>query len=366
MLRLDLALISIVAVSGCTERSATSDAPGATPAGNVARIEERYVTVRDPAMNIDSVATHAGIEGATWLFATAKEGNVIRIFDASTGERLRDLGGAGSGAGQVRRPNGIVAVDGLLVIVERDNRRVQVFNVPQLESLAVFGAEHLVYPYGAYVQHVGEDRYRLYVTDNYETADEQVPPDSELGRRVHVWNLAIGRDADGIARSVAPAHVHAFGETGGPGVLRVVESLWGDPEYDRLMIAEEDEDPVRGRVIKVYTLAGRFAGDLVGEGVFRAQAEGIALYECEGGNGYWVTTDQSGVRNVFHVFDRRTLAHVGAFAGAATLNTDGIWLMREPLPEFPAGAFFAVHDDQAVAAFDWRDIAAALDLAACS
>jgi 3-phytase len=36
------------------------------------------------------------------------------------------------------------------------------------------------------------------------------------------------------------------------------------------------------------------------------------------------------------------------------------------LPGFPAGAFFAVHDDQAVAAFDWRDIASELGLTDCS
>ena len=360
-----LAALSIAAVIGiaCADRSATSVD---TPLGaDVPTLRERYVTASDPAMNIDSVATHAGTDGLTWLFASAKEGDVIRVFDASSGELLRDIGGPGTAAGQFERPNGVVAIDGLLVIVERDNRRVQILNVPQLESIAVFGSEQLVNPYGAYVQAVGESSYRLFVTDNYETADEQVPPDAELDRRVHVWDLEVARSANGTASSVASTYDGAFGETSGPGVLRVVESLWGDPEFDRLMIAEEDEDPIRGRVIKAYTLAGRFAGDTIGTGVFQAQAEGIALYGCAGGEGYWVTTDQSEARNVFHVFDRRTLAHIGAFQGATTLNTDGIWLTREPLPGFPAGAFFAVHDDQAVAAFDWRDIATALDLGPC-
>jgi 3-phytase len=114
--------------------------------------------------------------------------------------------------------------------------------------------------------------------------------------------------------------------------------------------------------LKVYSFDGRFSGEIVGDGLFRVQPEGIALYEC-GDDGYWISTDQDLGTNVFHLFDRRTLAHVGAFQGATTQNTDGIWLARKPLPGFPAGALFAVHDDQAVAAFDWRDIAAALDLA---
>jgi hypothetical protein len=41
-------------------------------------------------------------------------------------------------------------------------------------------------------------------------------------------------------------------------------------------------------------------------------------------------------------FDRATLAHVGAFRGPATLNTDGIALTQRPFGAFPAGAFFAV------------------------
>ena len=43
-------------------------------------------------------------------------------------------------------------------------------------------------------------------------------------------------------------------------------------------------------------------------------------------------------------------------------HTDGIGLQQTQLAGFPDGAFYAVHDDQAVAAFDWRDIAAALSL----
>lgn len=219
-------------------------------------------------------------------------------------------------------------------------------------------------PYGGWLRRFDSSRYDLYVTDAYETADEQVPPETELDRRVHQWRLGVDRDSAGNVRAVTATHAKAFGETSGPGVLRVVESLWGDPAYDRLLVAEED--PAGGRVIKVYDLEGHFTGEVIGSGVFASQPEGIALYACEDGSGYWLTADQSEGANTFHVFDRRSLAHAGAFRGAATSNTDGVWLTREPLPGMPAGAFFAVHDDRAVAAFDWRQIAAALGLRECS
>ena len=91
----------------------------------------------------------------------------------------------------------------------------------------------------------------------------------------------------------------------------------------------------------------------------------MALAQCADGTGYWIATDQFKDRSVFHVFDRKTLAHKGAFAGNRTANTDGVWLDQSADARFPQGAFYAVDDDQAVAAFDWRDIAKALSLPEC-
>ncbi|MGD8339513.1 MAG: phytase, partial [Gammaproteobacteria bacterium] len=99
---------------------------GCTPAPEVPRVAERFITELDPQMNIDSVATHAVAEGEAWLFATAKDTHVIRIYDAATGQHVRDLGGPGSGPGEFQRPNGVLAADGMLIVIERDNRRVQI------------------------------------------------------------------------------------------------------------------------------------------------------------------------------------------------------------------------------------------------
>src|SRR3546814_11348339 len=103
-----------------------------------------------------------------------------------------------------------------------------------------------------------------------------------------------------------------------------------------------------------------FGGDFL-----QAQAEGIALKACADGSGWWLTTEQGKGRTVFHLFDRSTLAHVGAVAGESVANTDGIWLHDAPSPRFPAGALYAVHDDPGVVALDWRHIAGSLALHAC-
>src|SRR3546814_559564 len=121
--------------------------------------------------------------------------------------------------------------------------------------------------------------------------------------------FAVSPSGDGLAvRSLG-----AFGDTGAKGTLRVVESVWGDPDNDRLLLAEEDES--YANEFKVYDLQGRFTGRTFGGDFLQAQAEGIALKACADGSGWWLTTEQGKGRTVFHLFDRSTLAHVGAVAG---------------------------------------------------
>ena len=86
---------------------------------------------------------------------------------------------------------------------------------------------------------------------------------------------------------------------------------------------------------------------------------------CADGSGWWVASDQFADRTVFHLFDRRSLAHAGSFAGEVTGLTDGVWLDARGDARFPQGVFYASHLDLGVAAFDWRDIAAALELPEC-
>lgn len=335
-------------------------------AGLPVTVDERYVTPAEPSANIDSVAVMPARDARpALLFATAKAADVIKVFDASTGSALREIGGSGSAPEKYRRPNGIAVIDDLLVVVERDNRRVNVRSLADNRVLAVFGDDQLRKPYGLWLQPLAQDRYRLFVTDAFEMPDESVPPDDELDERVRTWRLVVERDGDGQPATVHSEFERSFGETTSPGALRVVESIFGDPAHGRLLIAEEDESPVTGLVIKVYNLDGQFTGRQLGKGIFTTQAEGIALYACGDGSGYWLSTDQAAARTVYHLFDRKTLRHAGAFTGRTTANTDGIWLAQDGVPGFEAGAFFAVHDDQAVSAFDWAEVMRALDLPTC-
>lgn len=324
-------------------------------------VGEAFVTVATPEDNIDSPASWLQ-DGRLMLVATAKEGDRLVVYDGRTGERLREVGGPGDGPGQLRRPNGVATVDDRYAfVVERDNRRVQMFALPGFEPLLGFGADELVQPYGLWVRRAGEG-YEVLVSDAYMAGEDAagediVPPLEQLDRRFRRFIVVPAGDG-WRARATG-----AFGDTSAAGAIRVPESLFGDPDNDRLLVAEEDVPT--GTRLREYDLQGRYRGRDVGASQYRAQAEGIALLRCADGSGWWVGSDQFADRTVFHLFDRRSLAHAGSFAGEVTGLTDGIWLDERGDARFPQGVLYASHLDQAVAAFDWRDIAAALSLPEC-
>ena len=325
-----------------------------------AQVREAFVSAALPQANLDSPASWTAPDGRRWVIVTGKKSNTLEVFDGDDGRHLRSVGGKVRALGQLDRPNGIAVVGDLALVVERDNHRVQVFALPAFTPLLAFGEADLRKPYGLWARRDG-DALEVIVSDNYMLgADEEtVPPLAELGQRFRRYRLQQEGDGRWQARLQ-----QTFGETTPAGAVRIAESVWADPDNDRLLLAEEDV--ATGTRLREYRLSdARYAGRDVGADRFRAQAEGIALLACADGSGYWIASDQYKDRTLFHVFDRRSLAPLGAFAGAVTANTDGIWMEPRGDARFPEGVLYAVHDDMALAAFDWRDIARALKLPQC-
>jgi 3-phytase len=363
-----MATVCVFALAGCMASSPSREvSPAHEPEPDEAddvttarsgvtfvEIAESFLTRATPDDNIDSPASWRAPDGATWLIATAKAGDGLRVYDGDDGRVLRSIGRSGGEDGEFRRPNGIFVVDDLVFVVERDNHRVQVLRLPAFESLGSFGSDELHLPYGIWLRPSAKG-YEVFVTDAYMSdADDDVPPPlAELNARVQRYHVALA------GTRIDATSLGAFGDITAAGAIRIPESLWGDPEHDRLLIAEEDQ--ATGTRLREYTFAYRYAGRDIGATQFHAQAEGIALWRCADGSGYWIATDQYKDRSVFHVYDRETLAYRGAFAGRVA-NTDGVWLQQAPTRAFPHGVFYAVDDDQAVGAFDWRRIAGALRL----
>jgi 3-phytase len=342
------------------ERTAADPLLAASGVAHVT-VRERFVTPLTPQDNVDSPALWLGPDGKAVLLATAKKTGRLMRYDGDSGAAAGAVGKPGTAAGQFDRPNGIFVHDDLLFVVERDNHRVQVLRLPGFESLGSFGETELQQPYGIWLRAADGGGYDVLVSDAYmagkdANGDDIVPPLAELDRRVRRYAVTV---SGGTVRATLRGSV---GDTSDAGAIRIPESLWGDTVHDRLLIAEEDT--ITGTAVREYDLAGRYKGRTLGLGLFKAQAEGIALWQCADGSGYWIATDQFKDRSLFHIFDRVTLEHLGAFAGETVANTDGIWLHQAGTKRFPQGVFYAVHDDQGVGAFDWADIARTLGLRA--
>ena len=332
-----------------------SDQDAATPIAAV-EVTERWLTQRNEQDNVDSVAVWTDGVDRHWLLATAKESDILIIYDAATGERLGQAGGTGNASGELLRPNGIMVLGNMAWIVERDNHRLQVLSLPDFEPLGIFGQDLLSKPYGLWIHKVAEG-YRVFITDSYETADEQVPPDAELDRRLHRFDI---NAQDGLLSLVSH---QVLGPVEGKGRLLKVESLWGDPDNDRLLVADEHETHLN---VKLFDIEGGYTGQTLLDGDLFYEPEGIALERCQDGSGYWIVTDQDMDDNRFLILQRQSMEVLAAFTGIETRNTDGVWLHPKPLPGFPGGVFYAVHDDGNVAAFDWAEVQATLNLEPCS
>lgn len=343
-------------LGGCaTTRPSTSapDAPKARVAVD-AVIPEAWVSTDNAADELDSLAVWPTEDGHAWLIATGKSGHNLAVYDAETGQRLRNVGSRGSGPQQFNRPNGIAVFGDTLFVAERDNHRVQVLQLPDFTPLGMIGEDVLRVPYGLWVRETGPDQLELFVTDSFmaDFKTGTLPPMAELDQRVKRFEVRLGSDG-----KLESKYLGAFGDTTKEGALRMVESIAGDAAHDRLLIAEEDRRV--GSTLRDYTLDGLYRARSLP--LFDADAEGVALWACDAGEGYWVAVDQLGP-TVFRIFDRASLQPLKTFSGEVVANTDGQVLYAAGLPRFPAGALFALHDDKAVVAFDLRDIARALGL----
>ena len=359
LLPLVLGTLLVAACAAGPAPQSGESTPVSTPtaAPDPVTVRERYVSKATPAEELDSLATWLADDGMTWLIATGKSSHRLSVYDAEDGTFLRTFGEEGSGPGQFDRPNGVAVYADHLFVVERDNHRVQVLKLPGFEVVGTFGEKELRSPYGLWVNETEPGELEVYVTDSfmYGKTFEDVPPFAELDQRVRRYRVQF--DQTGRLRA---NYGGAFGDTREESALRMVESIAGDRANDRLLIA--DEDRRHESTLREYSFSGQYTGRSLPQDSFGAEAEGVALWTCPDGGGYWIAVDQLAPLTLFHLFDRVTLEPRGTFRGEVTAHTDGVALHAASMPHFPGGALFAVHDDKAVAAFDLREVAQALHL----
>lgn len=324
-------IILLLFLSSCGQRH---------PCPEICSVDEQFITERNVALNLDSLAVWHGPTGEHWIIATAKSGNILPVYDAVTGKLIKQIGEPGTGLGQLSRPNGIAVAGDLLFIVERDNKRLQIFSLPEGRFLGMTEGV-LEKPYGIAVIPDDNSGYIAYVTDDSSRSGRNDP------RKIFSYHIILQDD------KVAITLIKSFGDESGPGALLKVESIVADKQHNRLIIADEFK---RERNLKIYTLDGIFTGIVIGKNLFMHDPEGIALYETDAQNGYIIATDQDFHQNCFYLFDRKTLEHLVTFKGAHAINTDGIAVTNQAFGPFNDGALYVMSDDGNVCAYNWQDI----------
>lgn len=351
--RRNFGLLSALALSACQGREPAVDSAlaGSERDASVAIVAEAWISPADTALDVDTPALWT--DGRTGIVVvTGKASHDLRLYDGATGETLGSLGREGAGLGEFSRPNGVIVVDDFALVVERDNGRVQVLRMPDGESLGWFGQDVLEYPYGLAATGTPSD-LTVWVTDDYEYEEDVVPQD--LTHRLHRFRVSLPAGA-----SPEVSQHDAFGAADGAGALRVVESIQVDSAGGDVFVADES----RRSYLRYDDQGAWVAGPALGAGYVTGDPEGIVLVECRGGGGYWVATDQQEEVSLFRVFSRLDLAYLGAFRGVTTANTDGTTFAVGPVPGFPRGVLYAIHDDQALSAFSWPAVVDALGLRA--
>jgi 3-phytase len=342
--------LAIFGLASCTpgmDQSAMKPPPYLSDTLNYPIIKEVLRTESEDQEDMDYPAIWSSAKGGSRLIVSAKVKDLLQVYDIQSGKLILKFGRSGNDSSEFRRPLGLAVVDNLLFAVEAANRRVQVFELPTYRNLGFFALNSLLDPRGIYAYRVKPGRYRFYVTDNYLAPNEEIPPDRELGNRIVMYELAYQQ------RELSVVKTLNFGEIVGEGILHEVESIHGDPAFNHLLISDEIES---NPLVKIYTLDGKFTGKTFGRYLFTGQPEAMALYETGPNTGYWIITDKSRQDNMFHLFERGSLKHIGGFQCANVTNTNGIALWNKPIAQFKKGLFVAIDDESRLCLFDWSEI----------
>jgi 3-phytase len=301
-------------------------------------IKESFVSKKDKKANIDSLIIYID-KKHNYVVATAKQTHQLYVYDAIKGAILKKIGSKGVKKLQFHRPNGIGLYKKICFVVERDNQRIQILKLPDFKFVGFITHASIKKPYGISIQKISTNYIKLFITDNTTLFSK---------KRIHIFHLRFYKNT--ITYHYDPlffvsSHVKKN------DLPRKMESIFVDPAYDRVYVADEFSHKIR-----VYQLST--AKLLFHKIKLHAEPEGIGMYALNEKEGYLIFTAQSmsPKKNIFYVYDRRTLTYISKFSGQQTSNTDGIVVTNIGYGPFKRGVFVAVHNDQAISLFNWEDI----------
>ena len=294
--------------------------------------KQNVITLKNPMFVTESL-TDAGMDSIGFLMrkhvivVTVKDKNELHVYGAMNGKFKKSI------KRENAYPNGITTInDQFVLVTERDNRQVAVFN-SSMDFLGTFGNDELRSPYGITFYKQGDNSYKVLVTDSYDYNNPKTD-------RILSWDFTI----ENKEFTVGTASV-----LGNP-TLYQVESIQADKYYQTLLVAEEMKE--HHKVMALDLMTGEVIKEDLGNFHRGNDPEGIALVINKDNNGYWICTEQSKTDNRFHLYDRKTLEYINTMYLDNVSYTDGI------ATAYMHGKWFlyAVDNDARVVAFELPEI----------
>lgn len=81
-----------------------------------------------------------------WLFALSEDCHKIFILNALSGKYIKSLGNNGDKVGEFDKPIDLCVYENFLMVLEKDNNRVQIFSLPELNFISILGEVELSNP----------------------------------------------------------------------------------------------------------------------------------------------------------------------------------------------------------------------------
>ena len=208
------------------------------------------------ALHVSTTDVHAeDLNGV--LYRASRSGNAVSRV-TSTGTPLWTTGGKGSAPAQFDFPTALAADNrGRVLVVDRGNERVQVFEGASGRYLGTFGS-------------AGRDAGQFLIARHIAVSPERIYVAAQLNHRVNVY------DMDGNP-------LGAIGATPGSGALDVPRGVAVDRDGN-VYVSDS-----AGRAIRKYGATGAFAGRVDGGNV--AHPHGLAM---QANGDLWVADGASG------------------------------------------------------------------------
>lgn len=250
---------------------------------NIKKIDIVWKTVCDKKLNLDSI-THWKND----ILVTSKSTHTVLCYDKDTGKLKYNIGEKGYNYDKLNRPNGITILGDYLFVIERDNKRCQIFDMITRKSIAFFGFKKLEKPYGISGL-IHENQYIIFITDN------------ELDI-ILKFNLRINNN------EIKKIESSIFLELSGSSL----ESILIDDNNKRLLVADE-----KIKKIKIFDYDGILINEI--NDIFEGEPEGITMTEKN-----YIFTDQMDDKTYFHIYDKQNIEYQYSYYNSLVSNTDGI------------------------------------------